>query len=184
MSARFTLLGLMMLGALSVSRAVAQIPADQTIHWSFRENPEDPESTVEIHAIVTLSAVEVDEENVGWSVASVEFIRGEGEDETSWVEVAPPLETPDGLWWVAHADVENPQLDEFIDTPLLSGRAYSDDPEEVDLLYEIESATPMEGGPFEQTSGVSYLLAAADTNEPVKEGEQEPVETVDTRSIE
>lgn len=168
--------------AVCASEAMAQLPADQTIRWNFRQDAENPNSPVEMYAVVTLTASEIDGTSVGWTVASVEFFKGEGENLKSWIEIAPPLDTPDGLWWAAHADPLNPDLGELLDTPLLYGRAYADDPGEADLLYEMESVTPDAGGPYERTAGVSYLLAAADTNEPVKGGEEEPVETDNTRT--
>lgn len=164
--------------------AWADLPANQTIRWNFRADPADPESAIEMYAVVSLTATEVDGSSVGWTVASVEFFKGEGENLKTWIELAPPLDTPDGLWWANHTDPMNPELNEFLDTPVLYGRAYADNPGEADLLYQMESATVGTEGPYEQTSGVDYVLAAADTNEPVKEGTQEPVETEATRRVE
>jgi len=157
--------------------ASAQLPADQVIQWKFRQDPSDPNSAVEFHAVVTLTAWEVDANAVGWSVAKVEFLQPVGSEIKSWIEENPPLETPDGLWWVTHDDPLSPDLGEFLDTPLLKGRAFAEDPGDVDLLYELASQSAIGEGPFEQTSDVDYILAAADTEDHIKEGDNEMVDT-------
>jgi len=163
--------------------ASAQLPADQVIQWRFRQDPNDPNSAVEFHAVVTLTAWEVDANAVGWSVAKVEFLKPEGSETKSWIEENPPLDTPDGLWWVTHEDPTTPELTEFLDTPLLKGRAFAEEPGDVDLLYELSSESVVGEGPFEQTSDVDYVLAAADTEEPVKQGDDEMVDTQQSEDV-
>lgn len=168
---------------LPICPALAQLPPQQTIQLRLRQSPFDPNSNVEFYVVATLEAVDCDSDQVGWSVASMEFFQDDGNGIKSWVEIQPVLDTIDGLWWVTHGDPQAPVLEEFLTTPLLQGVATADDPVDEDLAYEIlaEEATP--STPYQTTATVTYALAAADTSEPVKDGTDEPVETHDYRDM-
>ena len=165
------------LSVFEAGSARADLPPDQTIQWRFRENPRDPNSAITLEAIVTLTAWEADGHAVGWSVARIEFRKPAGSGFKTWVEENPPLDTPDGLWWVIHIDPGSPNLMELLDTPRLRGRAFADDPGEEDIAYDLSARTRIGLTAFEHTTEISYALAAADTEEPIRDGDDEPVET-------
>ena len=84
-----------------------------------------------------------------------------------------------GLWWIKHADPEDPVLSEFLLPPLLEGVAKAEDPGNDDLEYMVEGVTydpPPGGPPFEPTAALDYQYALVGQKTPPEEGDDEPVE--------
>lgn len=166
---------------LSAGWARGQMPQDQTVQFAFHVSPTNPNSVVDFYVIASLHAADIDGDDVGWSVTLLEFVYRDGVDNFTWSQEYPTLDTGDGLWWVAHDDGQSPVLAEFLTTPVLTGTATADDSGYADLDYELVSVPAVSSPPYETTASVTYAMAAAGTNEPIKGGTDEPVETHNTR---
>ncbi|MFY4727822.1 hypothetical protein [Nitrospira sp. BLG_2] len=176
MRAHFVLAWSVTVLLVHVGGAWADLPQDQTVQFAFHVSPANPNSVVDFYVIATLHAVDSDVEDIGWRVTLLEFVYRDGVDNFTWTQEYPTLDTGDGLWWVSHGDAQNPELDEFLTTPLLTGTATADSPGYADLDYELISVPAVSSTPYETTASVTYAMAAAGTNEPVKGGTDEPVE--------
>lgn len=161
--------------------ARAQLPPDQSIEYVIRQTPTDPESTIVFLVRLELTAMDSDATGVGWEIGSAEFRQPGtgGASDTVWSDILPAVDSPDGLWWVDHADNRVPQESEFVLPPWLMGTAPADDPANDDLDYDFEGVTytpPPAGAPFENTGALDYSFTLAAAQEPVEEGDDEPVE--------
>lgn len=166
--------------------ALGDLPADQLITYYTRETPTDPQSAVVMEVLVRLTAVAATAEEVGWAIGEINIVRlGEGSiPDQEWVDPAPELLTSDGLWWVAHADLMEPQLHEFAIAPALVGTALPTAETNEDLGYFLEGSEyvpPPEGAPFENTVALSYSFRLLAAQEPIDEDEEVPAESGDIR---
>ena len=123
------LAGTFLLGA-QASTVKAGLPADDGVRYTMRETPEDPESDIVFTAELALKAIDSDGDSIGWKITTMEFRQPATttEPEYIWVEGAPSVPSPDGLWWIDHADHHSPDLAEFVLSPALTGTAIADDP--------------------------------------------------------
>lgn len=163
---------------LGAHTARADLPADRTVYLYMYEVPGDPESDIVFSVGLDLEAVDVDGVWVGWEVTSAKFIEP-GTPDTVWIENSPAVDSPDGLWWVEHVDLQDPQHDEFTLPPLLEGTATAEEPLGADLEYTLEGASydpPPGGPPFDVTAAVDYIFTVEGEEDPKKEGDDEPVE--------
>lgn len=163
----------------------ADLPPDQTIEYLIRETPEDPNSPVVFAVTLALEASDSDGNSVGWDITEAEFVEFDeyGDPARTWVEDDTNVPTTDGLWWIEHADPADPQPSEFAKPPLLEGTAAAEDPAENDLDYALEGVTytpPPEGQPYQDTAAIDHEFILVSEIEPIKEGEDEPVEIDDT----
>jgi hypothetical protein len=174
-----------LLGIMFGGGVASALPDDQTIDYSVYATPTDPESAVVFIASLTLVADSASAEEVGWEVTEIRFTQpGEGSNpDIVWVESTPVVESPDGLWWVDHADVENPVDSEFVMPPLLTGTALPEDPAEDDLDYTLEGVTytppqTPEEPPHATTAAMDYSFQRAMAQAPIEEEEDELVEVI------
>lgn len=155
------------------------IPPDQRIELQFRSVPSDPASPVEVQAVLTLSAESADGNAIGWRIKDVTFSRPNQSRTGQWS--ARGISThneSDGLWWVNHADAENPATNEFTEfLPSISGIAESESVDQSRLSFDI-SGSDFGGsqGPFPNTAFAQYSIGLTDADEPVVDGDDEPVE--------
>ena len=163
---------------LSSSAAEASLPSDQQVVYHIRAVPSDPQSTVVFDLSLALSAQSVDGDQVGWRVDRVECSRAIDGVVTVWTEDAPAVSSPDGLWWVQHADVNAPQVGEFASPPLLEGTAVTDDPQQPALEYSLAGAqlTEPSSVPYAHATALTFALTLANESEPIKTGSDEPTE--------
>ena len=172
----------MAVGNAHPSVAIA-VPDTQTVSFWIHDDPSDPESEVTFKIKLSLTEDDSDGNSIGWDVTSIEFrqIHDTGPD-TVWVESSPSVPSGDGLWWVTHADPDDPQRDEFVMPPNLSGTAAAQDPNDDDLDYDFEGVTyipppPSGEPPGEVTAAMDHYFAAAIWPPIVIEtGDDEPVE--------
>lgn len=169
-------------GIVCAAAAVrADLPADRTVDYILRLVPENETSAVVFTVELTVSAVAADGDTVGWAVVGAVFSETDSNGLVlrSWTDESPELGSGDGLWWVSHADGENPTAAEFVALPELAGTAPADDAQEPDLEYNLttaEAAAPhatmfsgsvaAAGHRFKETGATAALI----------EGEDEPVE--------
>jgi len=147
----------MALLVLAVGAAAAQTPVTYTVHYWIHEEPENANSPVTFKIMMSLERMEVDGDSAGWKVQAVEFrlVGTNNNADSVWVKTTPVLTTSDGLWWVTHADPDDPQRSEFTVPPALEGVADAANPNDPDLEYEFEghTYTPPQGGPPYQVTG-------------------------------
>ena len=162
--------------------ALAQLPADQAVTFKMHSDHADPNSSVDFEVTLHLTATEVGVDSAGWTISEIEFFKpgvGVAPDRT-WIVASPFVPTVDGLWWVSHANTAVPEVSEFGLPPYLDGFAFALDPADEDLSYSLAGrpyTPPPAGAPFLQTAALSYSMALADTETPVKDGDDEPVES-------
>jgi len=141
------------------SSAAQALPPDRTVAFILHEDPKDFESDRTFSFVMALKAESIDGTEIGWSIESMKVAQYEGDTKKcEWLEVAPTVDTPDGLWWVDHADPQEPELDEFTVSPFVSGTATNLDPEGDDVEYEFE-AEP--APPVQQRAQASSIHAIA-----------------------
>ena len=58
-------------------------------------------------------------DSIGWEVAvfTIYELDGNGDVAYRWSKGYPAVDTADGLWWIEHADSDNPALGEFVLPP-------------------------------------------------------------------
>ena len=122
-----------------------------------------------------------DNGSVAWSIEKVEFHQL-GSKTGDWEQIDPTVSTPDGYWWVDHADTENPATDEFDMPPLIDGCATSQNPNVDDLDFSFEGKVytePPGGAPYTITVALDYIFQIVGKALPEEEGEDEPAELDD-----
>jgi hypothetical protein len=154
----------------------------------MRGNPTDPDSSVHFEVTLLLTAAEADVDSAGWIIGEIEFFKPGvgGAPDRTWIVASPFVPTVDGLWWVYHANTAAPEVSEFSLPPYLDGFAFALDPADEDLSYALVGrpyTPPSAGAPFVQTAALSYMLALADTQTPVGDGDDEPVESAGVNDL-
>ena len=180
---RFTICT-MVLWAAVVSGAQAADPVTQDVFYKIHDDPDDPNSTVTFTIMLCLKKAETDGNSIGWDITGIRFRQpGEiGSASAVWIDSDPNVPTGDGLWWVEHADPDDPQLGEFDLPPHLVGTAMAADPDDDDLEYDFEgvSYTPPAGGaPWDNTAGLNYGFTIEGESGGPGSSTDEPVEVED-----
>ncbi len=165
--------------------AQAELPDDRIAEYYIRETPTNPESDVLYTVTLELTAVDQDGDEIAWEITEVtltEAAQG-NQGDTVWVDDAPDPDTPDGYWWVEHADPEDPQDAEFDLPPLLQGTADAEDPNDDDMDYDLEGAycdsqcQQLFNG---KVGALGYSFKLVNEKDPEVEGDDEPVEIEDS----
>ncbi|MCO6436721.1 MAG: hypothetical protein J5J06_06500 [Phycisphaerae bacterium] len=159
--------------------ASAQLPTGRVVEFDIHEDPNDPESAVVLVFSLELKAADVVVDSVGWAVQSLTIRRLDRGEESAWTDLAPSIGSQDGLWWVDHVNPQQPEVSEFVLPPQVGGVAEAADPMDGDLGYELigEVYLPPPGGqPYSTTASLTYRARLAEDEEPIKEGDEEPVE--------
>jgi len=160
-----------------VLSVAAAPPEQQDVVFRIHDDPNDPNSDIVFTVWLELTPSALDGDSIGWDVKQIHFRRigqGGGPD-TLWTESDPNVPTGDGLWWVDHADADNPQLSEFEDLPQLQGVAPADDPNDKDLDYDFESDTYAGTGLWPVTVELRYEFQVEGGPTPLEIGDDEPV---------
>ncbi len=118
----------------------ADVPVSVDVEYWVHETPTDPESDVTFKIKLSLTEGAVDGDSIGWEIDSIEF-RDPGNPDTVWVDSSPSVPSADGLWWIDHADADEPQTEEFAEPPHLDGTGDAQDPNDDDLDYDFEGFT-------------------------------------------
>ena len=159
------------LGAIIVSIGLASIsfarsvdtPLKQVVSYSVYEDPNDPDSDLIWMIVAYLTKSDSDGNSIGWSVDKIKLfeVNAAPTPDREWIDATPTVDTPDGLWWIKHADPNSPDLAEFDMPPFIDGLAYAQDPSDSDLDYEFEGVVYNEppGGPhFTLTAALNMLM--------------------------
>lgn len=169
-----TLVATIVLGTGS-SVARADLPKDRTIKYSIHKTPSDPQSDIIWSVELELEADDSNGESVGWQIRA---LRVKGPTPLgSWTKTSPQVSTPDGLWWVDHADHMDPLASEFDVTPLLEGTAIATGQGEADLEYSFEGDSYSGSPSYEgNVSGLTFSFLLVGEEDPEEEGDDEPAE--------
>lgn len=158
-------------------------PQTQIVSYTVYEDPDAPNPTPIWMVALLLVEADASGNDVGWAVGEVTIYEiNDPSADRVWVHTAPNVDTPDGLWWVNHADPANPQLQEFDLPPLVSGLAAAEDPIDPDLNYEFEGrayVAPPGGPQFAATAAIDLRFIEYQSPWPVIDRQDEPVEILD-----
>jgi hypothetical protein len=156
-------------------------PADQIIYYAMHETPTVPTSPVTFVISMKLHAQDADRNWIGWKIERVAF-RDPGPTPSAdrrWVKVSPTVPTSDGLWWVYHANSEQPIRAEFVLPPRLVGTATAADVAYADLNYDFAGVPyppPPGGAPYNPTAALDYTMTLVGELLAIEEGEDEPID--------
>lgn len=167
-------------------QSASAFPPDRHVYFAVHQNPDNPTSPIQYYFTLDVTAVSQDGNDIGWAVTSfsVTELVTLGND-IVWSLVDPFVDTEDGLWWVTHADPENPVRSEFILPVHIADTALAEDPSNADLDFDMkgESYTaPPGGAPYEVTAALDFSLKLSTTpagDPPDDSGDDEPVDTPD-----
>ena len=201
----FLLAGLF-LAVLAVVTHAAPKPVLKTIEYRIHQTPADATSPVVLRVRFTLSkekerTSKLGGQLVGWRVLTMRVQQSEGVSsgiiskrpriEKVWSLKNPTLKSPDGLWWIAHADPAKPVLSEFDVLPEIAGTAKpvrgvpATTQNNDDLVIQIKGSkytppSPPEEPPYSPTFACTYKFELQQTpgNLTIKEGTDDPVEPV------
>lgn len=151
-------------------------PMELSVGYNIRETPSSPSSAAIWTINLELQEGYLDGNNVGWLISAITISRlnATGQVADIWTEATPTVNSPDGLWWVEHADPQAPQASEFAEPPLLESTASAEDPAGSDLDYDLEGLPynpPPEGSLFENTAAVDYRFTLVGSPEPESTGD-------------
>lgn len=159
-------------------------PPDFTVQLNLHKTVGDPTSDNDFLITMGLMEVERDGSDIGWhvQVVTIRQLNDSGEVVETWFKTNPFVDTADDLWWIEHADPDNPVNSEFLVPPLIYGTAGHVNPTEAALEFEFEGAlyvAPPGGAPFPNTASLTTLLQEEGNPTPKKEETDEPVEAPD-----
>jgi len=154
--------------------SVQAIPVSQELRYNIYADPSDPQSDIVLTIDLSLIAVDSNPTAIAWHIKVVTLVRPDlnGSGATVWADLSPSVDTSDGLWWIKHADLENPKVAEFVLPPLVAGRAveqYSTNPGLVDYQFEgtvYVPPLPPVGPPFQVTAAMNGVFWTVGQPEP------------------
>jgi len=162
---------------------VAALPPDRVVHYAIREDPADPDSRIQYVLSLSLSAQEQNVDYIGWSVDNYMITETAviGVDSV-WDVDAPNVLTTDGLWWVKHADPDNPVRSDFVEPAQIADTASAHDPSDPDLHFDVAGvpySEPPEGPPYAVTAALDFTFIKDGSSEPDDSGSHEPADVPD-----
>jgi len=165
-------------------QSASALPPDRHVYMAIHQNPDNPTSPVQYYFTLNITAVSQDGNDIGWAVTSFSITEKVtlGND-IVWSLDDPFVDTVDGLWWVTHADPDNPVRSEFILPVHIADTALAEDPSNADLDFDVAGDTytaPPEGAPYEVTAALDFSLRLSTTpaqDPPDDSGNDEPVDS-------
>lgn len=156
--------------AVAGAGALLSLPEDRSILYTIYDDPDQQTPVATFTVQLDIEAEEESETHIGWRITNMTF------EDLAGGRVWEQSPSVDALWWVAHADKNDPQLDEFDMPPHLTGVANivgSGD----DLDYDLEGVKFSGTPPFTVTAALDHSFALAVAPPIViEEGEDEWVE--------
>lgn len=153
----------------------ADSPPTRFVQYVIYDDVNAPNRQIAWRVALELHAAESDGDAIGWAVDELQ-IREDDASPRTWIVAAPDVDTPDGLWWVTHADPDNPQLQEFDMPPFIGGTATAEN--EAALAYEMAGVayTAPAGGPhFASVAALDLRFLLEGEPNPVVQRWEEPV---------
>jgi len=108
--------------------------------------------------------------------ARIEELDSNGSQLSLWTDDAPRVDTSDGLWWVEHADTENPDPADFVEPPYIYGTGGECDTLADNLDFDVEGnayTPPPEGPPYTITTSIDYTFKLEGSSSPLRDGKDE-----------
>lgn len=178
---------LLLLGTLTVSALYPDVShaltPDFTMQFNLRETPGDPMSDITHTITLGLMKDTVNGDDIGWEVAilTIRELDENGDVVDRWSMADPFVDTTDNLWWITHADPDNPVNSEFALPPRIHDTAPSPDAGVSDLDFDFQGNVyeePPGGPPFDDTGSLDSFLRLAESPPPPpkKDVTKEPVE--------
>lgn len=159
----------------------ADPPSTYFATYYVHQTPGDSSTPLLYTLTFTLRPARVVGEYVGWQVYETTLARPDanGGAPLVFADVAPSVDSSDGLWWVPHGDPDAPRIEEFELSPPLSGTALASDPAHPDLEYTFEGHGGFTDGGGSNTDYAiaSYTLTQSGEVDPDEEGDDTPVPT-------
>ena len=152
--------------------------ASQSVSYRIHETPDDPNSAVAFVVTLTIDEADRDGDKVGWEVVEA-YIEKPDAPTGDWSTSDPLVWTTDGLWWITHADPDNPVLEEFASPPAITGTALAQSQGTENLNFELAGmvySQQANGAPYAVNGALDYVFALVSATEPLKEGGEETVE--------
>lgn len=160
------------------------LPEKYIMEYRMRETPTDPQSDLTFVVRLKLLASDQKGNDVGWEVTNfiIDQYDENGDVSDSWQDFVPFVDTADGLWWITHADANDPQPSEFAIPPIVSGTAPAAPGTTEDLDYSFNGDTytappPPGQPPYPDTVALTYQFVLAVSEETIGEEEEEPAES-------
>jgi len=153
-------------------------PQSYAVKYWTHSDPSDATSPVEFEIKLTLKNVDSDGDEIGWGITNIRIQEYDANAVLlqTWSQDNPSVPTPDGLWWVSHADPKAPERDEFLLPPHLVGTAAAQNPADADLEYDLEGVALNPPPLYDVTAGLDYELIEEGEVEPIGNGSDEPIE--------
>ncbi len=175
---------LVVCGLGSRSLADGELPADQQVVFCIHESPGNSESPIRQAIILQLTAQSIDDGEVGWQIAAVQFHDISSGVSRIWTQLAPVVNSSDGLWWVTHNDPLTPDVAEFAKPPHLQGQAAAAEAGAPGLSYDLHGkAWGTANSPFPRTGCLDFLLQLLDETQPLVFGAETPVPVTESDPI-
>lgn len=171
---------------LLLVQSASALPPDRHVYFAVHQNPDNPTSPIQYYFTLDISAVSQDGNDIGWAVTSFSITElvTLGND-IVWSLDDPFVDTTDGLWWVTHADPDNPVRFEFTLPAHMADTALAEDPSNADLDFDMQGESytaPPGGAPYEVTAALDFSLTLSTTpagDPPDDSGDDEPVDLPD-----
>jgi hypothetical protein len=111
---------------------------EKVVCYLIREIPDDATSSIEFAFALSLREQNRTGSDIGWSIVAADIRQAidPHQCDRTWHTTSIDLTTPDGLWWVTHADADQPAISEFDMPPLIAGTADALGAHD-DLIYSI-----------------------------------------------
>lgn len=169
--------------AILVMSNVSAATPERLVTYRIHEVPDDPQSDVVF--VVTLAVREAarDGDFISWEITEARFEQP-GDPSAVWVKESPMVWSPDGRWWLRHADPDNPTSAEFTKPPRLIGAAIRQEAAGEDLNFVIEGVPHAPGWGTSSSSpggALDYKFTLVGAGILIEEGEDDPVEIVPFR---
>jgi len=162
---------------------VAALPPDRLVHFGIHEDPSNPHRPMQYLLSLSISAQSQSGDFIGWAVTNYRITEKAvlGSD-TVWDVDSPAVNTADGLWWVEHADPNNPVRGDFIEPAPVVDTAIANDPGDPDLHFDVVGvayAPPPGGPPYAVTAALDFAFTRDGHTSPDDSGDDEPVDVPD-----
>lgn len=162
---------------------LATLPEDRYAEFNIRADPTDENSDIVFVYRLHLKANTSDETSVGWLVTQADFeeVGTGGTVVDSWSILEPEVLSNDGLWWVDHAKLSEPEAAEFDSPPSMEGTADYQGTGRGDLEFSLADGylasgyETMYGG---SVASFTHAVQVVNEEDPIVEGDDEPAEVI------
>jgi hypothetical protein len=163
--------------------ACADPPTAWVVTYGIHETPTQSSGPIVFLVKLSLRRQNMDGSSIGWHITSIQIIQKgpNGSSDAVWTQDNPSVSSPDGLWWIDHANAEEPQPSEFELSPHLTGTAAAADPNLPDLTYDVKGEPyavplPPTQPPYVVTGAMDWNFTRVGDQNPLDEGSGDPID--------